>query len=562
MLEHLGRWLTDNSSLLSGIAAVAGICAVLLPAVGRSARGVGSMVGRLKPGTAGQAGAAVAALVEHEARTTPLLAVLAFDNLSPDPDMQFFSDGISEEIIQRVSRGARIPVIGRLSSFQFRGERKASATQVLNCTHVLDGSVRRQGGHVRISAHLQAATAHTALWSESYDRALDDLFGVQDDIAQNIARALDQTFARVATPNVPSALYDLYLKSSPQSYAPDELRSHVALLETVTASAPEFIAAWSRLAYLRAWLHLYLPYAERAANAARVNEEAARALAVEPNDIDALVARLFVVPPYGCFAEFDALLARVRSARGHGDGLRYSGWFLRNTGRVREALEDTEQAYRLDMLCPMTINLLALARMAAGKVDQAIPLYEDLVERVPGMSFPVSSLLRAHALRGDWDAVDRVMAIAERRQMREFGDGLLFIRAKREPTDENIDAWRDLVAAQVRDTGTTDVSRLVYTAHLGLVDEAMAFALNARLGPTGAVTDVMGPDGYRTSLLFQHGMPELRNDPRFPRLCARLGLVDFWLQSDTWPDCVDQVPYDFRAACVAARDVPREPLAY
>ncbi len=76
-------------------------------------------------------------------------------------------------------------------------------------------------------------------------------------------------------------------------------------------------------------------------------------------------------------------------------------------------------------------------------------------------------------------------------------------------------------------TGGVDVARLVYAAHLGLVDEAFRAADGARLGPAGASTDIMGPDGYRTALLFQASMPELRNDPRFPRLCARLGWWSF-----------------------------------
>ena len=84
--------------------------------------------------------------------------------------------------------------------------------------------------------------------------------------------------------------------------------------------------------------------------------------------------------------------------------------------------------------------------------------------------------------------------------------------------------------------------------YLGLVDDAYRAAEGARLGPVGASTDIMGPDGYRTALLFQASMPELRNDPRFPRLCARLGLVDFWLGSGQWPDCADEVPYDFERA--------------
>ena len=248
----------------------------------------------------------------------------------------------------------------------------------------------------------------------------------------------------------------------------------------------------------------------------------------------------------------------MRRAPGSGDGRRYIGWYLRTMGRVRESLEETERAYRLDALDPMSANLVALARMAAGRVAEAVPVYEDLVARVPDMSFPVSSLLRAHAFQQDWAAVDRLLALAAKRQLREFQDGLPFIRAKRDPTPENIGAWRSALEAHVDKTGCVDVSRLVYSAHLGLVEEAYRAAETARLGPAGTSDDIMGPDGYRTSLLFQAGMPELRNDPRFARLCARLGLVEFWMATGKWPDCADEVPYDFKAECAKAQHVPKE----
>jgi len=121
----------------------------------------------------------------------PVLAVLAFDNLSSDPEMQFFSDGVSEEIIRRLSRGSRLRVIGRTSSFQFRGERKAQAAKSLRCSHVLDGSIRRVAQRVRTSAHLVEAPSGMTLWSDRYDRSLEDIFAVEDEISQNIAQALD-----------------------------------------------------------------------------------------------------------------------------------------------------------------------------------------------------------------------------------------------------------------------------------------------------------------------------------------------------------------------------------
>jgi len=231
-------------------------------------------------------------------------------------------------------------------------------------------------------------------------------------------------------------------------------------------------------------------------------------------------------------------------------------------GRLRESLEDTEREYRLNALDPMHANAVALARMAAGRVAEAVPVYEDLVERVPDMSFPVSSLLRAYAFQQDWAAVDRLLALAAKRQLREFQGGLPFIRAKRDPTPEHIGAWRSDLEAHVSKTGCVDVSRLVYAAHLGLVEEAYRAAETARLGPVGTSDDIMGPDGYRTHLMFQAGMPELRNGPRFVRLCARLGLVEFWMATGKWPDCADEVPYDFKAECAKAQHIRKEDFGF
>jgi tetratricopeptide (TPR) repeat protein len=415
---------------------------------------------------------------------------------------------------------------------------------------------------VRVSVHLVEAVSRTTLWSDRYDRGLEDIFAVEDEISERIASALDQAFSSFSTRTVDPAVYDLYLRASPQSYAPDELRTGIGLLEVVAQRAPHFVEAWGRLAFLRSFLHLYLPFADRAASAARVVREASHALALDAGNVDALMARFLVMPPFGRFIEADEFLQRAQRAPGAGDTRRYIGWSLRTMGRVREGLQESEAAYRLDPLDPMSANLVALARMAAGRVAEAVPVFEDLVERVPGMSFPVSSLLRAYSFQEDWAAVDRLLDLAARRQLREFEDGLPFIRTKRDPTSRNIGAWRGALREHVGRTGSIDISRLVYSAHLGLVEDAYAAAENARLGPAGTSDDLMGPDGYRPSLMFQAGMPELRNDPRFARLCARLGLVEYWLATDRWPDCADEVPYDFKAECARARHIPKEDFRF
>jgi len=559
-LEQIRRWISGNEALLSGIAALIASGGLIVSPIGGVLRRRATRRRKRPAAKPGGEPLAADSVSRDAARPQRVVAVLPFDNLSSDPELQYFSDGVSEEIIRRLSRGAQIAVIGRASSFQFRAERKGEAARSLGCSHVLDGSVRRAAGRVRIIAHLVETAGTTTLWSDRYDRDLADVFAVQDDIAENIATALDGAFRGVATRTTDPKAYDLYLRASPRSFGPDELRAGIGLLEEATQRAPDFADAWGRLAYLRSWLRYYEPYATRTASAAKVEDAATRALATDPRNFDALVARLFVMPPFGRFAETEAALRTVQQAGGEGG--QYTGWFLRNLGHIRESLVEDERTYRSDPLNPMCANLVALARMAAGRVEEAIPLFEDIMSRIPDMSFPFANLLRARALLGDWQGVDRLLALEATRPLREFKEGLDFIRIKRDPTPANLEGWRRAFEARVHATGCVDVSRLVYTAHLGLVDAAYAAALDARLGPRGADDDIMGPDAYRTALLFQAGMPELRNDPRFPRLCARLGLVQYWITSGKWPDCADAVPYDFRAECARVGDVAVESFGF
>ncbi len=211
-IGDIGHWITANESLLSGLAALVVLAGVVLSPIGMGMRRLFARSGQARSSAthpepvpsssslalkeqAAQSPGATRSIASGE----PLLAVLAFDNQSSDPEMQFFSDGVSEDIIQRLSRGAKLKVIGRTSSFQFRGERKAEAAQSLDCSHVLDGSIRRAAGRVRISAHLVEASSRTTLWSDSYDRGLEDIFAVQDEISENIARALDRAFSGFST---------------------------------------------------------------------------------------------------------------------------------------------------------------------------------------------------------------------------------------------------------------------------------------------------------------------------------------------------------------------------
>src|SRR6202045_1173696 len=218
-----------------------------------------------------------------------VLAVLAFDNLSSDADMEFFSEGISEEILQTVARAAELKVIGRSSSFQFRGADKAAArvASVLKATHVLDGAVQRSQNRLRISASLVECAGETTLWSHRFDRELSDVFALQDEIAAAIAAALK--VALLPAPQsgaIDPQAYDAYLKALEmrnQGLQDGNRRAVIVLLNRATELAPGFARAWAFLATMQA-AQLRFDESERSAVASRAQivRAADMALALDP----------------------------------------------------------------------------------------------------------------------------------------------------------------------------------------------------------------------------------------------------------------------------------------
>lgn len=247
---------------------------------------------------------------EIKPRSEPLLAVLPFDNISDDPALRYVSEGLSEEILQTIARGTSIRVIGRASSFQFRGGKKAAGeiARELQATHMLDGAVRRRGDRLRVTAHLMETATQTMVWSDRFDFARSETFDVQERIAELVAAALSRTFARSLRPaDIDPDAYDLYLRGAElcRDIVPESQHQAIVLLEEATERAPEFADAWGELALARAQAG-YLRFERRVGDAraerARIEADAARARSLDP---DCPSARLipFVGGPAFDFAE-------------------------------------------------------------------------------------------------------------------------------------------------------------------------------------------------------------------------------------------------------------------
>lgn len=295
-----------------------------------------------------------------------MLAVLPFDNLSSDAEMEYFSDGVSEDILGRIQRASRLKVIGRTSSFQFRGADKAKAATALGATHVLDGSIRRGGAKVRIAAHLTEAGTQTTIWSDKYDRALDDIFAVQDEISEAIADALDAAFLPQAVQKIDPVAYDLYLRERSPAIDLDGARQAIAVLEAAVKQAPDFADAWAALAMQLILVRHYMPYQGRAAMRTRIQELRAKCSQLDPDNIVNATGEMWLAPPFGDFlGHMESIETLTRVGQNSAFALGMIGHWFECVGRCREASDITTRALALDPANEVAVTTSAQARWRA-----------------------------------------------------------------------------------------------------------------------------------------------------------------------------------------------------
>lgn len=328
----------------------------------------------------------------------PSIAVLPFTNMNADPEQEYFSDGISEEIITALSQIRNLLVIARNSTFTYKGRavdvRQVSREQGVR--YVLEGSVRKSGNRIRVTAQLIDATSGHHLWAERYDRELDDIFAVQDEIMREIVVALDVELnegeqARIwssGTTNVQAwecmrlASYNAVYSANP------EVKSQArALLEKALDLDPSYAIAWVMLGWI------YQQYVDVASLASDSNSPesalasmldcAQKALAADPSCADA----------YGLLAMYHLEVKEFDQARemaekaislapNNAQNMGEVSMVLNKTGNPQRALELKKRAMRA---CPMYrpgfLRGLGLSYYLLGQLDSAIKAFKESIAR-------------------------------------------------------------------------------------------------------------------------------------------------------------------------------------
>jgi adenylate cyclase len=434
--------------------------------------------------------------VSRDADRRRSIAVLPFVNMSGDEENEYFSDGVAEEILNLLTRLPQLRVSSRSSSFAYKGEqinvRKVS--EDLGVSTLLEGSVRRAGDRVRITAQLIDTATDSHLWSETYDREMKDVFAIQDDIAQSIVDALKVTLTPrdrralqyVATTDAKA--YDFYLRGRRYFYAMTKRAFHhaVKMYQQAIAEDPNYALAYAGIADAHSFLYMYGD--STPANAGKAQEASNRAVELDPDSAEAHASRGVAL---SISKRYDEAKAEFETAIGLNPKLFEARYFYARDcfaqGKFEQAAElfaDASAVNPSDYQAPsfQSMALKELGRMeeASAASSHAYKAAEKHLELHPD---------DARAL---YLGAGSLVELGDSEKARVWADRAL-------DTDRSEPAVLYNVACIYSMIGETDQA-------IGLLGEAIENGF-----------------GYRAWLENDNMLENLRDDPRFVALLKRLG---------------------------------------
>ena len=354
----------------------------------------------------------------------PSITVLPFHNLSGDPEQDYFADGVADDIIVALSRMRWLFVIARNSSFTYKG-RAVDVRQVgreLGVRYVLEGSVRKLGNKVRITGQLSDATTGTDLWAERFEGTLNDIFELQDQMAESVVGAIAPQLERAEIerakrkPTESLDAYDYYLRGMAKLHSGtrEAIEAALPLFYKATELDPEFASAYGMAAWCHFWRKVNGWMTDRPREIAEGTRLARRAVELGRDDAVALTRGGHALGHLA--GDLDggiALLDRAVLLNPNLASAWFLGGFLRALhGETDAAIEHLAHAVRLSPLDPEMFRMqvgMALAHFFAGRFDSASAWAEKAVGNLPSFLAAVSLAAASHALAGRMDKAKQAM---------------------------------------------------------------------------------------------------------------------------------------------------------
>ena len=364
------------------------------------------------------------------ASTEKSVAVLPFVNMSSDPEQEYFSDGLSEELLNRLAQNNKLHVAARTSAFQFKGQNIdiIEIGKKLNVANVLEGSVRKSGNRLRITAQLIQVDNGFHLWSQTYEREINDIFAIQDDIAQAISTALEAELGAStlvdAHPTDNLEAYQAYLQARFLLAKRGEanMLEALKLFEQTVSLDPGFSKAWSGLAYDYALLPLYGKSISLDQAWDKVNLAANKAIELDPANAEAYATLAFS----NYQDDFKSILKTYEKAYeldpNSADVLNFYADFLFKTGDFSASERIQRKAIELDPLGAVHYSDMAFLMLTLHRFEEALDYARTSAKLEPGSIDRVDPLITALIQNGLYD--EAVQTIRRFEQQPDIADAI------------------------------------------------------------------------------------------------------------------------------------------
>lgn len=399
---------------------------VTAPASHRWPSGVAAVIGLVLFGVG-----AWWALIRDPAPADASVAVLAFADMSPEQDQEYFADGIAEEILHALVRVPDLRVSSRTSAFAYKNTAKdlREIGQELDVGAILEGSVRRDSGRVRVTAQLIDVRTGFHIWSETFTREQVDVFAIQDEIARSIARALRVSLlpataeaAMIEQTTADPEAYDEYLRGrfELQRRTQESLLAAIDHFDRAVRIDEEFAPAWAGLGLTYALVPFYSDAIPFEVAQAKARQAADRAVGLDP-DLPEAYAAVGQALPFG--AERAAAFRRaVELDPMYAEAHQWLGETLSIMGKHEEAVEEGRIAVQLDSMSRAANLDYGRGLMRAGRLDEAAAQFRKLIARDPTWSSAWGNLGNVHLEAGAYDSA--LAAVAQSARIKPPWQGL------------------------------------------------------------------------------------------------------------------------------------------
>jgi len=457
---------------------------------------------------------------------TTSIAVLPFANMSDDPADAYFSDGLAEEILNLLAQSSDLKVTARTSSFALRDEQEdvRRIGEMLGVAHVLEGSVRRSGDVVRVTAQLIDTSNGFHEWSETYDRELTDVFAIQDEISGAIAEALEVTIAGGESPAVLQRrtedleAYDYYLlgRHAWAGRTAQGIESALEYFERAIAADPEFGLAYSGLAdALDAYAYFVSGDSREVVDRARA--AALRAIELAPDLAEGHASLGLILMEFDWkFEEAEQSFSRAMELNpGYTPIWNWSADLSILRGDTEKAIERARRGIELDPMSQMVWWALGSALAVEGRLEEAMVATQRAADLAPGAGAINGTNLLLALLAEDWTKArgfapyaGSAFRLPNPLRMIEL------VEAVQHPSPESIAAARALLYDIDRLGAATSFTLAEYHAAIGDIDTAISL--------TEQAYEARNPEVVWAGVWV--GLDPLRGDPRFDAVVEKLGV--------------------------------------